>query len=494
MPSNLGPRSQRRQNASCDRCRHSKRRCLIAPTQEQEREPVCTNCERLSYSCTFNFAESQRASHKRKAHGSLPILRDQPSSLESTQSLEVSDDGYQVAQDQDLISLSSTDFDFDTFVDFGLGSLAVPEIPSPSSCPVIVEDQHQAHNIWTVQDSRRSPKLPKSHSIVGCSLNSPVHLLSSRWEAWLLSEQLARIYQTITSDSASIFLDYDCNLLTGSCRYRFAQSNADSSALVSSNSIPENAIQVDFASVPLPELPEACLNQTPDHLSMVDSRVPTQISQNRSSSGAITVLGAVRFLDHFGELYGNQPSVTAKAQSEQVLKEVLRCFAFQWLPNTMLSIHSDSSDFMLSSLSTAQEPQQSHLAFVDTWIRARSLIKNAQSTPSFGVVYATLLFDTIIVPVEAARTLANDVFEHVFLDNAFHKLSQLERQVKKYCTNLGTRSRHGALIESSLSIICWFAYLRDTVVGLMTNRPCRLEDVDSHNKGNLIYQSTSARC
>jgi hypothetical protein len=475
MPSNLYPRSQRRQNASCDQCRQSKRRCMIAPSQEQESESVCTNCKRLSYSCTFNFADSRKISSSRKGNGKISTLHDQPSNLRSTELVEFSERNYQGAQDHNPISASSVELDFDTFVDFGLYSLpdhqdtlAVSEITRPSICR------------------------PKSRSIVGCSLNSPVHLLSSTWEAWLLSEQLARIYQTITSDSASIFLDYNCNLLTGSHRYQFDQSSSvasKTSAGELSTAISEDAAHIDFTSISLSNPKESLSKQDTNPLSLIESVVPSQIPHNRPSSCTITVLGAVRFLDHFGELYGNHLSVTAKAQSDQILKEVLRCFAFQWLPNTIFSIDSDTNDLAFSDFPPGPQPQHSHLAYVDTWTRARSLIKNAQSTVSFGVVYATLLFDTIVIPVEASQGLANDILEHGFLDNAFHKLSQLEYHVKKYCANLGTTSQHGALVESSLSIIRWFAYLRDTVVGLMANRPCRLADVDSQNKGKLIHCS-----
>lgn len=418
-------------------------------------------------------------------------------SVGDTGSGEAAADGSQVVHVHNNIAEPSIDVDFESFVDFGSDSfLDFPDL-------LVDLDHTQSANVSRPKDGGRdsqtgkfSPRFdarkkfprPHSRSIVGCSLNSPVHLLSSSWEAWLLSEQLARIYQTITSGSASIFLDYDCNLLTGSCRYQFDLSNPTLSndlALGFSNAIPKDATQNAFMSEPLPQLPGKYRNQALKQLHVNDTSLPAQLSRNRAPSRAITVLGAVRYLDHFGELYGNKSSVDAKAQSEQILKEVLRCFSVQWLPNKVTSLESDIEDIMVSGpfTSAKQQTQQSSLAFVDTWIRARSLIKNAQSTVSFGVVYATLLFDTMIIPVEVLAGLEDNVREHEFLDTAFDKLSHLELQVKKYCANLGTESQHGALIESSLSIIRWFAYLRDTVVGLTADRPCRLEDVQSHNKG-----------
>lgn len=505
MPSNLGPKSQRRQNASCDRCRHSKRRCLMAPVREGEAEPICTNCKRLCYPCTFNFVESRKVSVRPRSSAKPPAFATLLSesltpgllSVGDTGSYEAAGDGSQVVHIHNRIAEPSIDIDFESFVDFGSDSF--PDLPdlladlehtqsANTSRPKAGGRDFHNGNYSPRFDAGKTFPRPHFRSIVGCSLNSPVHLLSSSWEAWLLREQLARIYQTITSGSASIFLDYDCNLLTSSCRYQFDSSNptlSNDSALGLSNAIPTDASQKAFMSEPLPQLTNKYPNQALKQSHTNHTSLPTQISRERPPSRAITVLGAVRYLDHFGELYGNKSSVASKAQSDQILKEVLRCFSVQWLPNKISSLESDLEDIMISGpyTSAKQQTPQSSLAFVDTWVRARSLIQNAQSTLSFGVVYATLLFDTIIIPIEVFAGIEDNVHEHEFLDNAFDKLSHLELQVKKYCENLGTESQHGALMESSLSIIRWFAYLRDTVVGLTADRPCRLEDAQSHNKG-----------
>lgn len=506
MPSVLAPKSHRRQNASCDRCRHSKRRCLVLPEQQREPGTVCTNCERLGYSCTFSFAESRKNSGQTRKFANARTIRAPPaeaialglSDPEVTGSGHFSSYGLDVGQYDNTIPEPLMEFDFENFLNFNSESFldhsnipTLPEITHPSMAqPTDSEYLPQWHDVppcFQTEDSRVRPGLS---SIVGCSLNSPVRLLSSSWEAKLLSEHLARIYQTITSGSAAIFLDYDCNLYTGRYHYRFDVSipaHSDDPSIMISNVTPNDPTTIACVS----KSPLKSLHTSLDQPNTGESGRNSQIPRKHETNRTITVLGAVRFLDHFGDLYGNCLSTNFKAQSDEILKEVLRTFSFQWLSTANSSANVKFNNNMLADSSTSkrQQPSQPSLAFVDAWIRARSLIKNAHSVVSFAVVYATLLFDTVIVPDEALAGLGEDASRHEFLDTGFHKLAYLELLVEKYCANLGTKSEHGALMESCLNIMRWFAYLRDTVVALTTDRPCRLQDIQGHSKSKLIYPS-----
>jgi hypothetical protein len=479
----------------------------VLPPKERDSSTVCANCERLGYSCTFSFVESRKGPDRTRNRANARTTRAppseplalEPSDSEITQWVHYSSDGLEVGQDSNTMSEPSMEFDFENILNFNSeyfldpSSLPiVPEITYPSIAQPTDSEYHlQPYNAPPCFEAEETGIRPGFGSIVGCSLNSPVRLLSSSWEAMLLSEHLARIYQTITSGSASIFLDYDCNLYTGRCRYRFDVSipaHSDETSLMISNVTPNDPTPTVFTSMSPPKIVHRSLDQQNTGDSGWSPRIPRKHEANRT----ITVLGAVRFLDHFGDLYGNCLSTNIKAQSNEILKEVLRTFSFQWLPIANSSSaefkfgNSSSADF---STSSRQHPSQSSLAFVDAWIRTRSLIRNAQSVVSFGVVYATLLFDTIIIPDEVFAGLEEDVSRHEFLDTGFHKLAYLELLVEKYCVNLGTKSEHGALMESCLNIMRWFGYLRDTVVALTTDRSCRLQEVQSHSKGNLTYRS-----
>lgn len=504
MPSVLAPKSQRRQNASCDRCRHSKRRCLLLPSEEGEHGIACANCKRLGYACTFAFAESSKNSRHKRSSANVRIVQGLPSeSLElsfsesdSTEGVQSQSNGLANWHHSNPLSDAQVEIDFDEFLNFNpeylpdqLNFLATPETTEFSLAP---RTDHGDHLLF--QDSPPSIEAeenrtrPGHSSIVGRSLNSPVHLLSSSWEAMLLTEHFARIYQTITAGTASIFLDYDCNLYTDRYRYRFdfaIPSHSYNPSFTALSVIPHDPTSVPFTPR---TSPSEIVNRAPSRPRTASSRLSTQLPRMHETIRTITILGAVRFLDHFRDLYGNRLSPSTKSQSDDVLKAVLRTFSFQWLATSNSTPEfrvSNSTDFDFTP-STSQQPPQPSLAFVDTWVRTRSLIKNAQPVTSFGVVFATLLFDTIIVPGEALSGLEEDIIRHEFLDTVLQKLAYLERLVEKYCDNLGTISEHGALMESSLSIVRWFAYLRDTVVALMTDRSCSLQEARSHNKGTLI--------
>ncbi|ODM18785.1 hypothetical protein SI65_05402 [Aspergillus cristatus] len=199
------------------------------------------------------------------------------------------------------------------------------------------------------------------------------------------------------------------------------------------------------------------------------------------ASCMMTVLGTVRFLDHFSGLYGNRLTTAARRQSDAVLKAVLRAFSLQWLStseatsSTPDNLFADSHDGSQTAYDTLAN------AFHDAWYQARLLLRNAQSTRSFRVVYATLLFDGIAIPTKA-HGLTEPIVAHEFLDAGLQKLCSLDALVKQYCVTLGSYSVYGALLESSLSVVRWGGYIRDIGAALTTDHRCKLPGVSSHLK------------
>ncbi len=484
MPSSQITRSSRRQNASCDQCRHSKRRCLVRPSNDQENggRTICHNCERLGNPCTFNFANTRSAQRpKRQAGRSAESPLDCPSTTDHA----VQSGHLATATSADTItdiptnglsaaSEAGDEFDLDGCLE-GDGLLE-PATSSDLPFPCLMEIGHDAES--TI------PQVPSRHvsrSIVGCSVNSPVRLLNSKSDMTLLDNHLARIYDTITAGSASIFLDCKCNMYTGNSRYRFDDIDLRAQIEPSPSELREPS-----SSQSLQTTPPLCVAPSSLRKQTSDNTWPLSSSATQAAAQKLTVLGAVRFLDHFSDLYGNILSTGAQRKSDEVLKTVLKVFSFQWLSDRSSSCDNMETfdEDIWTEPPNVKEPKGSAKAkdFVDAWFQARSLINDSKSVRSFRIVYATLLFDTIPIPEEVVDAVGYSGWKHEFLDLGLRKLSTLDAIVRRYCANLGPFSGYGNFIESSLNIVLWFGYLRDTVASLMTSRQCKLPEIPRQSK------------
>jgi hypothetical protein len=293
---------------------------------------------------------------------------------------------------------------------------------------------------------------------IGLSFNSPIHLLNSGIDVKILGDRLTRIYEAIATASCSRFLDYDCNLYASRNRYRIGDSESGSS----------------IGSVP------AISNVDPQATS---SSHGILIPAHDEFGQEISLLGSVRFLDHFADLYGNRLGLTARKKSDEVLKAVLRVFSMQWLPSTP----STAEPTFLSggpflNQDTRQSGNENTLdSFVDAWVRARSLLNDAHNVRSFRVILATITFVGIVTPM---KIVENEGFLPTgLLDTGLQKLAHLDRLVTSYCANLGPSSIYGSLAETSLNIIRWAGYIRDTGAALSMNHKSKLPDQWGPSKG-----------
>ncbi|KAJ5375689.1 hypothetical protein N7517_007695 [Penicillium concentricum] len=285
---------------------------------------------------------------------------------------------------------------------------------------------------------------------VGLSFSSPIHLLNSGIDAKIFGDRLARIYEAIATASASRFLDYDCNLYATGSRYRLGdhESGSSNGSAPPRSTVDSTAISPRYA------------------LSVSSQALPYEIS----------LLGSVRFLDHLGDLYGNRLNSTARKKSDETFKAVLRAFSMQWLPSSpSFGASSGYAHFPRNSKSGEAGDDSSLDAFIDAWVQARSLLRDAHDVRSFRVVLSTLMFVGIVTPTKI--TDGADLVPNHFLDTALQKLSYLDGLVTQYCANLGPSSTYSALAEASLSIVRWTAYIRDTGAALAMDRQCKLPDI-----------------
>ncbi|GAD95939.1 hypothetical protein ANI_1_1316164 [Paecilomyces variotii No. 5] len=469
--------SQRRQNASCDPCRRSKRRCLVEPHQERKTGTVCLTCRRLRYHCTFDFAESRRKRGKRtrSAADQSPTTDAFVSSDREASGFADSDFQAQFGQSNDILD-SWLNFDADQFlndnlVPFQNATESIESTLSPHGPTTIVgETQHDAASSLLPVRSEVTKGLlrRRAKSVVGCTLSSPIRLLNSSVNAVILDVHLTRIFETITGDCTSVFLDYDSNMYAGGHRYLIEDHGFHSSDTSSSTkSTPSGAVLLPSENVTRPSEDGALRSST------------------HGDNYTMTVSGAFLFLDHFSHLYGNRLSRAARNQSEELLREVIRVSSLQWLPESgsSLEIGSVPSDVP----GGRRQKNGTSNVYADSWHRVRSLVRDAQSIRSFTVVLATIAFDMITIPQEVCGNTPELASRHEFLDTCLENLSSLDRLVTEYCANLGPSSQYGALMECCLNFARWFGYLRDTVAGLTTDRGCRLPEVPRDTQNILNY-------
>ncbi|OJZ83893.1 hypothetical protein ASPFODRAFT_62999 [Aspergillus luchuensis CBS 106.47] len=296
--------------------------------------------------------------------------------------------------------------------------------------------------------------------LAGSSLTSPVRLLNSKLDATILDDRLAKIYHAIITGCASRFVDYDCNLYATASRYRLEGWSEQPSQRHTPATL-HSSTNTSFPDTPASVRPL-------DAISSPDSGMPSN-----DLSCTFTVIGAVRFLDHFAGLYGNRISATARKQSDAALKSVLRTFSLQWLPTEGV-LAADS--IMQDSVHGIPTSEASQDAFYDSWFQTQEILEQAQSVRSFRVVYAILLFGGITVPTKAPVESTRE-----FLDRGLQSLCSLNELVRKHCTTLGTHSIYSGLLEASLNAVHWGGYIRDLGASLTTNRPCRLP-IPGHSK------------
>lgn len=428
--------SRRRQNTSCDPCRRAKRRCFFSLTENPPGEIRCVNCQHHNRSCTFEFAASKTTSKKTRRAG-----------LERENSLLHSPpvEGFNILPQADeraangLTSEPTTTPNQDVWASWlNMDAGQDNQQNNESTFSDLVDPCLMAEpaNITVTRPedrlTRRTETSPAavyiSQSIVGSSPNSPIYLLNTKVDATILEDRLAHIHNAIVTGSASRFVDFECNLYATAPRYQ----------LDGSGEIPElNTPQASGLREPA--------------AGAAEKELAVQVPTLSRGGFQMTSLGIVRFLDHFGGLYGNRLSPSDKSLSAKALKVVLRAFSMQWLSAEGASVDSLNN------------------AYHDTWFEARSILHSAQSIKSFRIIYAILLFDGIAIPGKP-----KSITLHEFLNTGLGHLQYLQGLVNEYCAILGPHSTYSALLEASLSVVSWAGYIRDIGAALTGNHSCKL--------------------
>ncbi|OKL60964.1 hypothetical protein UA08_03696 [Talaromyces atroroseus] len=159
----------------------------------------------------------------------------------------------------------------------------------------------------------------------------------------------------------------------------------------------------------------------------------------------------------------------SREEDEAILISVQQAFALQWLA-------SDKSQIGLPLCTSANEngsSMETLHAFSTAWFGARSRILNAKPSRSFTRVYAMLLFHMSVAPEEFNDTLID---KNRILNECLSHLRDLKVMVEEFSRNLSPASNYRRLLESSVRVFEWFAYVKDTFESLICDRDCILTD------------------
>ncbi|ETI22507.1 hypothetical protein G647_06582 [Cladophialophora carrionii CBS 160.54] len=322
----------------------------------------------------------------------------------------------------------------------------------------------------------------QKNSTLGLWRGSPIHLLNSSVERQRINQSLGEVYTSMMSGIAIRYLDYHCNLFAGPYKYSF---EPDQSGITSSNKDDAHPVTLAFTS------PWRKTGPGVAHGANIHAITPESLA---SQINNVTMIGVARFLDNFGPLYGNVIDQKARSQNERTLTAVLQAFALQYLPSRQaegpLAPFYDSLDS--NSLSTESQSgpgdrgTNSLHIFTSAWYNAHSQLFSSIENRSFVRLYSVFLFLMTSVPEEATSTQTYEKSPLKLLDDALRQMEELQKLVEDYCEHLGRQSIYRFLLQSSVGIIRWYAYLRDTIDSVLHERPCMLEDAPLRSKGSLL--------
>jgi hypothetical protein len=218
----------------------------------------------------------------------------------------------------------------------------------------------------------------------------------------------------------------------------------------------------------------------------------------------VTLVGVARFLDNFGNLYGNKLGAGMQKQHESTLVAVLQAFSLQWLPtsvspetcNALARVGASALPLMHNFVGD-EASQSARALFLDAWFRAHSCLTRSTETRSFRHIYSVFLFQMITTPSEARTLLKDGERPEDLFEKGVRELQQLQKLVHKYCNQLSVNSMYRMLLETAVSIFQWHGYVRDTVNALLDGTPCVCPDIlhrtgmsDFFPVGTFIFSSS----
>ena len=509
----MEPQTRRRQYRACDRCRQSKRRCILLDGAAEDSER-CRNCVKLNYTCTFNFASSRETRQRRSR-------QQHPSTAAS-----VEDSSYAASVDA-ASPRSAFGYVWD------IPAIMVPEgtDAEPTSWPLTPSTLAPYHELsrdiaslcrssfgtmegplgsqsrtWPVE-APSADETAVGQSRLGCiggTWNAPMHVpqatmsLSQRSPVALLNSTLTRtlankyfgsIFDSMMTALAFRYLGQRTNGFAGPYCYEITSDKQIEDSVMIRNHISSQYVHPETGHVAV-GWPSAAIAPmtigTPvsDMFSSLDNALETDTT--RSDGHNVTLIGIARFLDNFEAFYGNSRPRKARDQDEAVLRTAVYAFALQHAPIVNTNANHTTVDSSNTELFT---PGSNSQLLKHAWYRTRSELIASKVNCSFVRIYAVFVFHLLPIPEGNEAVLQSDDGPVELLNHALCQMTELLAQVETYLDCLGLGSLHQALMDACVRIVKWHGYLRDTLASLLSNRPCVLADIPWTPPGKLRCQS-----
>ncbi|KAF2096187.1 hypothetical protein NA57DRAFT_78958 [Rhizodiscina lignyota] len=431
-----------------------------------EGSKTCRHCYHLGRRCTFEFVTA-RAGEKRKIlaeNDSLePNIHDAPdphSSIQDrfaiswldrldqdvTRSSEVLTTDHSASlrdRDNQLLELLPVAFP-------DLADLLLAWNQHPTNSPITYQDTpSSSEDSGTVSfgEMLSSAIAVYEQEVPRVAPNSPIGLLNSAFMTQVLGDRLNQVYKAVFGECASRFLSQSCNTYAKSRPYSL----------------------VDHQNYSKPSSPsETKSHHSSDQIERTiwNCNVDSGFSASQSpplasdeSTAQLTLIGIARFLDNFGNLYGNHLTKKEQNAQEEMVLAVVQAFSMQWIP-----------------------PSDGEERYCDTWNRAHHFLIRCHKTRSFRYIYSVLLFHMVTVPTEMEKKLSEDTTPNGLLDRALQEMQVLAGFVQRYCKQLPSHSIYGTLLETAVSVFQWYGYIRDTVASSVGERPCFLPDATHYDE------------
>jgi hypothetical protein len=493
--------TSRRQNVSCDPCRRSKKRCVSRPGLPRGSGASCQNCAHLGHICTFKFASARQAEKKAKAlaspqsqpsqnhesttsSASVPIPADNTASSETTwPSWEAT-----VPEDMWLDDKTWAGIGPNTYLDFASFLNGESQSLMNTPRPTVALPSHEASDTVIVgtippvgasiaAENERTGSSGHTSTdgliLSGQWHGSPVQLLNSRTVSQQMTRSLCHIYDTMMIGVTRRYLSYSSNLFAGKHSYVLAPDRIGEAP-----ASPTCEGALGFPMSPTLSTREPMLaNPEVSHSSSAASR-------------PMTLIGAARFLDNFGALYGNVLDRKKRKQDEATLLAVLQAFALQFAPpSDEESEDTENTTALLPEVSNWPPPATRMTVFTAAWFNAFTHLNESVNNRSFVHLYAVILFQMVAEPAQVSIKDAYLGRSAKLLDRALQSLCKLSNLLDTFCSGLDAKSRYRTLLDSSRRIMYWFGYIRDTMTSFLSDRPCVLKDAPVSIPG--VYFGTS---
>lgn len=491
----------RRQNASCDPCRHSKKRCVLDPDTRPGSGVPCQNCARLGHICTFNFVTGRQAQKRQRSSS----LRMSSFSVHQQASVDVPDSNTPLSStntntsheaiqpsaivqedymdDITWVDLNPQDLDF-----FDLPGVWTDTLePAKNGNSDIYENGTIDENTVTLvaspplnfEESSTQDQVCHNRYNNDICFNSwhgrPTRLLNSTASNKQLTKQLFQVYDTMISSLTFRYLAHPCNQFPGSCEYGVGGKHLAEDDL-SVNYKAHEQILSDVLSTPTQNDRSRHGNNSP------------QSSKNLSQYlQTMTMIGVSRFLDNFAPFYGNCLRAKSRALDEEAFKSAALAFAlqFQCPDNHHLSEEDPLLNQTRPSVLQPGLSETSKSAFTTAWFHAHSNLTKSFHNRSFVRITAALIFHMVAVPEEGRAENRFSTSPVYFLKHALLQLQSLTVLVETFCSQLSSKSSYRTLLDSSLQFIRWSAYVCDTMSSVVSGSGCTLDDVTDSVLGTL---------